>query len=298
MSRTTRHVIHAALIAGALVWATASTAQAQNQIPGPVDPALDIQNFQPVASPFGIFTTDSAKVHSEYEFSAGFLLNYAKEPLVLNPAEGPTVPIVDQQLAGDLLFAIGLFDIAEVGAALPIYFVNDGEVGANAIEGATLGDLRLRPRVRVLDSESGLVGLGFYLQLGLPTGNSEAFTSSGSFYARPGVVVDTRIQRLLLSANMTVNVQEERQFGNLDVGSQLLYNAGAEYAVIDETFLVGGELILRKLQQIRHSMSISSVKPVLENHDPFLGSLTSRDDAIDLELNEYIAPQMKNKHKS
>ncbi|MEL6178316.1 MAG: OmpA family protein, partial [Myxococcota bacterium] len=203
-----------------------------------------IQNFQPVNGPFGIFSVDSSTSSNHLQFSGGFVLNFASEPLTLVP-DDPSLssePIVEDQLVGDVVAALGLYDIVEVGLALPIYLVNNAAVGTENLDGATLGDLRLRPKLTVLDAQDGLVGLAFYLQLGFHTGDDEAFASSGSFYARPGVIVDSRIRRLLLSANVTVNLQEQREFGNLDVGSQLLYSGGAEYELVEGTFLIGGEL--------------------------------------------------------
>ncbi|MEO1271198.1 MAG: transporter, partial [Myxococcota bacterium] len=214
------------------------------ELQGPTQGALDIQNFQPVNGPFGIFSVDSSTSSNHLQFSGGFVLNFASEPLTLVP-DDPSLssePIVEDQLVGDVVAALGLYDIVEVGLALPIYLVNNAAVGTENLDGATLGDLRLRPKLTVLDAQDGLVGLAFYLQLGFPTGDDEAFASSGSFYARPGVIVDSRIRRLLLSANVTVNLQEQREFGNLDVGSQLLYSGGAEYELVEGTFLIGGEL--------------------------------------------------------
>ena len=237
---TPRRVLFAACL---LLLCLCAPAMAQN-LQGNTQGALDIQNFQPVNGPFGIFSVDSSTTTNHLQFSGGFVLNFAKEPLVL-VSDDPNVsdePIVDDQLVGDVVATLGLYDIAEVGLALPVYLVNNAAVGTQNLDGATIGDLRLRPKITVLDSKDELVGLGFYLQMGFPTGDDQAFTSSGSFYARPGVIVDSRIRKLLLSANLTANLQETRQFGDLDVGSQLLYSAGAEYEIVEGKFLVGGEL--------------------------------------------------------
>jgi outer membrane protein OmpA-like peptidoglycan-associated protein len=210
---------------------------------GSTAPDVDIQRFVPSASPYSIFTVDGAQTSAELELSGGLILNYASEPLVLKQVGGDErIVIVEEQMAADLLFALGLFDLMEINLGLPVYFLNNGSIRDEAIEGATVGDLRARAKFSLLDSEQGPVGVAVFAQMGFPTGDDTAFTSSGQYYVRPGVVVDTRIRRLLLALNLSGNIQQERDFGNLSLGSELHYSAGAQYEVIANRLFVGGEV--------------------------------------------------------
>lgn len=56
-------------------------------------------------------------------------------------------------------------------------------------------------------------------------------------------------------------------------------------------------MLLRKTQQIRHALSLNHLKPVLENTEFFMGSLITKEDQVDSELNEHIASKMKAKQK-
>ncbi len=227
-----------------LMLASTATALAQEPVDlgGPAEPALDVQNFSPTPSPFGVFTVDSAQGSANLQVSGGLLLNFAKDPLVVVPLGGDPVPIVEQQLAANALFALGFFDIIELGLDLPIYFVNTAQVNDAAIEGATIGDLIIRPKFTLLNPAEAALGLALYAHVGVPTGDTAAFTSSGDFSFRPGLIIDTKVDKLLLAANVGANLQGERQFGNLQVGNELTFGVGAQYEVVDSFLLLGGEV--------------------------------------------------------
>lgn len=230
-------------VVSTLCLGVAGVAQAQ-EFADPGQPALDIQNFKPAPSPYGIFAVDGAEGTRNLKLSAGFLVNFAKEPLRLIPETGDPEPLVDQTFSGDLLVALGLFDVFELGVGFPVYFVNAADVPTDTgdLSGATIGDLRLRPKFTVLNHSTTPLGLAFALQVNLPTGNDEAFTSSGKVSARPEAIVDLKLNRLLLAANLGVNLQEEVEFANVHSGSNFSYGLGAQYEIVESTFLVGGEL--------------------------------------------------------
>ena len=57
------------------------------------------------------------------------------------------------------------------------------------------------------------------------------------------------------------------------------------------------EMLIRKSQQIKHTLSLSPVKPTSGNTVLFIGSLLTKEDHVGEELNTYIAERMKAKHK-
>ncbi len=220
-----------------------SGAVSAQTITGSTAPDLDVQKFTPSASPYSIFTVDSSQTSAELQVSGGLILNYSAEPLVLESEDGSQrMVIVEDQMAADVLFALGLFDIMELNLGLPVYFLNTASVGGSAIEGATIGDLRLRAKFSLLDSEDDPVGLGLFAHVGFPTGDDTAFTSSGQYFVRPGIIVDKKLGRVLLAANVAANLQNERDFSNLEVGSEFYYSAGVQVEAIPNTLLFGGEL--------------------------------------------------------
>jgi outer membrane protein OmpA-like peptidoglycan-associated protein len=218
-------------------------AAAQEDLGGAVEADLSVQNFEPATSPYGIFNVDASQTAGELQVSGGLILHYDKAPLVFAPDDGgPEVPIVEHQVIAQALFSIGVTESLELGLAFPVYLVNQANVLADSIDGATIGDLRLRPKFAVLSAESDPVGLAFVLHLTLPTGDSAAFASSGQVTVRPGVVLDAQVGRLLLAANLGADIQSQRGFGDLSVGSELIMGAGAQYEVLENRFLLGAEV--------------------------------------------------------
>jgi outer membrane protein OmpA-like peptidoglycan-associated protein len=207
-----------------------------------VDPSLDIQNFEPIAGPHGIFSVESAEVLGHLDIAGGLVVNYAKDPLVLVPAAGDEVSLVEQQMVGDVLFAIGLYDRVELDLGFPVYFINNAELNQQTLDGATIGDLRVRPKLNILNAAQHGLGLGVYLNLALPTGDNAAFTSSGSFSARPGAVLDAKAGPILLAFNLAANIEKEQQFGNINAGSGLAWGAGAQYDIKGDQLAVAGEI--------------------------------------------------------
>lgn len=228
-----RSSLIAAVFAVLLALAWVQDAQAQS---------INVQNFEPAASPYSIFTVDGSRTLSPLEVSGGIVLNYAKEPLVFQSVStDERRVIVEDQLAADLLVSLGVIDNLEVGLGLPVYLVNDASLNNNTIEGATLGDARLRGKYALLQDDALPTGVTLYVDLGFPTGDDEAFTSAGQFFARPGLIVDTEVNKFLFAVNLSANLQQEHSFESVEVGSSLLYRAGVEYKIRDHV-LVGGEL--------------------------------------------------------
>lgn len=220
----------------------ASAAQAQDYGGPTTDTAIDIQAFEPIAGPQGVFSVEAADGADDLSFGAGVMLHLSKDPLVLQlTPDGEQEPIVEDQLVADVLISFGLWGWLELGAALPVYLVNSGNIAGSDIGGATLGDVRLRPKFTLLNSNEDPIGLGLVANVSLPTGDDTAFASSGGFGIRPGVVLDTRFSKLLLAVNVATEVGDDRNFGSLKTGSSVLYGAGAQYSLTDE-WLIGTEI--------------------------------------------------------
>ena len=205
---------------------------------GPVDPDLVVQRFTPITGPDGVFTVDGSRSQGHLQLAAGLMLNYSHDPLVLEvEGESDTVPIVEDQLVADVLFNVGLFDVLEVGLALPVYGVNSATVGDQDLSGATIGDLRVRPKFTLLDREDAPVGVAAIAHITLPTGDDAAFTSSGGVSARPGFIVDLGDDDLLLTSNLAFDIQGTQDFGNLEVGSAFLYGLGLKWQFAEDVYL-------------------------------------------------------------
>src|SRR5688500_99576 len=74
------------------------------------------------------FGQHSARILPSGGWELGLVLNYANDPLVLIDSDGERAgSIVSDQLFGDALFAIGLFDVLEIGLDVPVLLVQRGD---------------------------------------------------------------------------------------------------------------------------------------------------------------------------
>jgi outer membrane protein OmpA-like peptidoglycan-associated protein len=225
-------------VAAVGVASMANTASAQDG--GAVE--LDAQNFRPAVGPYSIFSVETADTLDHLQPTGGLLLNYASEPLVLEPEDGTETSIIDQQLAMHVYAGIGLIDRVQLDLEMPVYFVNDGAFGEQQVEGSRLGDLSFRPKVMILSSKDGPVGLGAQVDLTLPTGDPEAFVGYPGVQVTPSVIADARFANIIIAANAGVKIRQNQDIRNLALGERLEYGIGAEAEFVDGLLRIGGEL--------------------------------------------------------
>jgi outer membrane protein OmpA-like peptidoglycan-associated protein len=205
---------------------------------GPLEADIVIQRFTPVTGAHGIFTVDGSRSQTHGQVAGGIMLNFSRKPLVLELPNSPQpIAIVEDQLVGDLLFNIGLFDLFEVGLSVPVYGINSASIQERPIEGLTLGDVRLRPKYTVFDRDDVPVGVALVTHVTLPTGDDTAFTSSGAVSVRPGVIADVGDDDFLVAVNLLFDLQETRDFGSLKVDNEFLYGLGMNWQFVDGLYL-------------------------------------------------------------
>ena len=207
----------------AAVAATPGGARAQTSA------GIDVQAFRPHAHTLGGFTVDAARTMQHLRWTVGLMVNYADDPLrLVDEATGKTLrSYVTDQLTGDFLFAIGLFDILELDLGLPVTFWLDGEglgpPSAGGLPSSGIGDLRLTPRVQILD---GFFGLGAAAEVIFPTGNDEAFLSKGGFRGGARLNMHFDFDAVMVLLNLGMSFEDTKALVNLEVGHQLWYGIG------------------------------------------------------------------------
>lgn len=210
---------------------------------------VDLQQFKAAPGEGAFLGLHGARSLVHLQVQAGLVLNFGNAPLVLRtPTTGAvSTAVVAHQTTADLTVAVGLFELGEIGLALPITLQGSnpapvlGETFQNGLFPAGLGDLRLVPKVTLLDT--GTFRLGLAATITLPTGSGEALMGSSSFGARPRVLVEYDVlpgTRVALNAG--ANLRPEARLLNLTVGSELAYALAAESQLPVEGLTVGGGL--------------------------------------------------------
>jgi len=200
------------------------------------------------------FGQHSARILPAGGFEAGLVLDYANDPLVIVDSSGKRVAsLVGDQLSGDVLFALGLFDRLELGLDVPLVLLQEGDAlpsataatGANAAFG--LGDVHTMAKLSLWQSDTkqspGGTAMALVVDAQLPTGNQDDFQGEG-LRIEPRLVLDGVIPRSLrLSGQVGYLVRAKNELLGTQVddtlavglGVDLPLNAAQTWHVIGET---------------------------------------------------------------
>jgi len=213
------------VIATLLLLLGAGTATAQD-----TPPALDVQHFQPHGDRQGWFVTDSADTLQLWQPAFGVWFNYGRHPLGFYDADGERREAVVSDLATlDLQAAIG-FGPVDVALDVPIHLLVAGDgrsAWGGAVQGTALGDMRLIPKVRLLDEEQRGIGLGLAAPLSLPTGDSDRFVGLRTVSFSPTLLASKRFGIVRVGTNLGVRLTGSEPIGDRTMGSAFLFRAAA-----------------------------------------------------------------------
>jgi outer membrane protein OmpA-like peptidoglycan-associated protein len=215
------------------------------------DTSIDVQNYRPSPGPgnyLGVMGSDVAP-HVQIGFTLDF--NYQHKPLVFESDDGDVVSeAVKYQATLDFLWALGLFNVLQIGVALPVVIAQDGQGLSELSEDATklsttaIRDLRLHLKGRLLGGgklgggKGGIdrdgPGLALSVALSVPTGNDESFAGDRTVTVDPVLVFDYRIKFFKFALNAGVRVRQMSRVADFDMGHQLLYGAGLGFMLVDK----------------------------------------------------------------
>lgn len=203
-------------LAGVLVaWTGVATAQ------------VDAERFKPAATHDGFVNAESSAVRdTDDRWEFGAYLNYQRNPLVIADESGNvTTSIVDGRAGLDLVASATIVGPLALGVGLPVHFAQTGDVGPN---GGGLGDLRVVPKLRLLDDRSSF-GLALAVELRAPTSTAD-FTGADGVTVFPKIIADHLFRSgFRVGANAGVVLKETQTLGNLEAGSELAYAAVLGY---------------------------------------------------------------------
>jgi len=155
------------------------------------------------------------------ELAMGAFAHYGDDPLTLVAPEDRREVLerfIDRRVTLELTGAIGIVDWLEIGVGFPVVPSQaGGDLGGvgrpgESVEGVSIGDLRLVPKVTVLGGADGL-GLHVAVAAYLPTGDAEQYAGDGGFRVRPMLGVDYAAGALRIAVNAGYEIRPERKAG-------------------------------------------------------------------------------------
>ena len=153
---------------------------------------LDAERFVPSIGAAGTFFDEHPAVPSHLGWSLGLFLNFADDPLVVRDGNGVVASRpLHTALTTDVTASLGLGGWSELGVALPLHLIYDGDTyvagTARLDANAGVGDLRLVPKFALLRRGTlrRHVLLGLAVPVSLPTGDDEAARGAGGVTVQP-----------------------------------------------------------------------------------------------------------------
>lgn len=216
--------------------------------------SFNVQNFQFSPGHGSYLTVEGGTTKpGKFNGNAGGLLNYQFKPLVVQSCEersgdkctkwgDDSVALVKHHLSLELFGALSLFEIVELGIALPIVFYQSGEdlveetATIDAPKDSTgLGDLRVHLKLDLLHGIFGVRTSKFELALlpviSFPIGNAihkSSFMGDSTLTVHPKLAFGVRLDKLRIGVNLGYLWRGNSSFFLADVGQRISYGAAVE----------------------------------------------------------------------
>lgn len=217
-----------ALAAGALVVAAAPTA-------AHADPTVDAQRYQPDFASGTFFSLHDSRAHAP-GFGAGLSVNYASAPLRYRFDDGrEPIDLVSDATTFDLGVSWA-FKRLGLSVAMPLHLVSGDLMDGSFVP----GDLRISALGEIIPRADGLVGLGVYGDVALPTGDGSVYMGSSSPEVAAGLGL-TVGKRVLVAANAGVHIASPAALDELSWGSRFEWGVGGTVPV-GRAFAIIGEV--------------------------------------------------------
>lgn len=175
--RAIRHVLPVLLTLAALIWSAPAGAQSL--------PEVNTQLFRPAPGPADYLNLYGTGLTPHLKWHAGLFLNYADAPLRERGATSIDTEVLDFQVGADAYGTLGLWDVLEVGIAVPATVLQSTDsldpvaLGRGTdLRSAAFGDIRLSLKGEILSLLDGF-GLGVVGVFYAPSGDADAFGGDG-----------------------------------------------------------------------------------------------------------------------
>ncbi|MDX2092470.1 MAG: OmpA family protein [Kofleriaceae bacterium] len=198
------------------------------------------ERFQLASDQDGILDVEWGGVQPHLQLDLALWLGYANDPLTVyrqTPTGERTFAgsLVKDQVGGELVGAIGLFDRAQLGVSVPLIVAQrDDLVGTTATMptapdgGFAVGDVRLVPKVRLMRQADAGVELAIYAALTLPTSSGNSFTGDATATAAPALAVSRRFRNGgRAGINLGYRARRERMAVDLQIDDEVFAAIGA-----------------------------------------------------------------------
>lgn len=217
-------MIHRPSVPTALLLALAAPLAHAQQEP------LDVERFKPALTWDSFVVTEGSAIRPDWPNDAihlGAAANFSLNPLVVvGPGGQIEQRFVSRRLGADLYAGTTVIEPLSIAVGVPVFAAQAGDLDPNP---AGFGDVRLIPKVRILDDRSAF-GLALLTEVRLPTHSDDEFSGGArSPVFAPKLAIDHRFPfGFRVGGNAGVLLREGTQFQNVRAASEFTYSAAAE----------------------------------------------------------------------
>jgi outer membrane protein OmpA-like peptidoglycan-associated protein len=217
------------------------------------DHSVDIELFRPNADFYGYAHTQSATTLAHLQVGGAFRVNYSDDPLVLVyngkrvAPDGGTADsdhgdgLVDSRLVADVQLGLGLSRSFSFTLDAPLVLRQDGyilttlhnpESAPRKLIASGVSDLRLQPKLVVLDRDVLPIGLAVAVPVTAPTGQGGSFLGEENWTVAPTLIVEVsdasvrkREHVFRIAANGGYQTRSDARIRDVRVTSEWLWAA-------------------------------------------------------------------------
>jgi outer membrane protein OmpA-like peptidoglycan-associated protein len=216
--------------------AGAGSAHAQTQ---PISGNFTLERFRIAADRDGVLDVEWGGTLQRGKWDLGVWLGASDDPLVVvgDMADGEERigRLVDHRVGGHLVATLGILDFLQAGLELPVIISQDQSLGMSPVGMADLtrfgmGDLRLIPKLRLLDAARHGVNLSIIPAFTLPTSTSDEdyFGEPRSSFA-PELAISRAFGAVRVAGNFGYRTRKPGRLANLEINDELFARLGAGY---------------------------------------------------------------------
>jgi len=212
------------------------------------DEGMNLLRFEPATSARDLLQTGSGRILEHLQVGGSLTFDYANAPLrVVNAADrSEHLRLVDRRLVATAAIGFGLLDRLELAVALPMVITqSSGDLSYIGRPGDTItpsgtGNLRLIPKLSLLDESPRGFGATLLFSASIPTGDAADFLADAGPTWWPELAVDYRFApHGTVAINGGYVFRELGEFMNADVGDQITGSLGLEVPLVEQLSLVG-----------------------------------------------------------
>lgn len=237
----------------ALLLSTVSWAQQAEDL------SVNTEIFQPHADLYGYSATQGAATLGHLQLGVGAWGNYSNDPIVMVDAKGNRLGldssveedgdgVVDDRFVTNFQVGMGFTRFVSLTLDLPVALMQDAwQTTALSVPDGTdpaaaaggLGDLRVQPKIAVLDRDQMPLGLAIAVPVGVPTGKASYFSDGGVTVA-PRIIAEfsdqsvrNRTYKWRVAVNAGYLLRNPGRIRDVNLGNEFQYAAAFGYHVAD-----------------------------------------------------------------